>query len=729
MAKTKDHTSIEHLEVPKDLFNYDPDLELKDVYISIHALNPFVPNLSSPRGYMMGQHLSQSLTIMNGDEKIIQTGLEKQLGDNTFSKRTEDDTYIHKIIKRYESVSSAGVDKEVERLFIVEKLSTGEIDYINVPTYYCTHQRFGFEYRWNTELIDNLRKGVTLEKGTILADSPTKTKNSGYKVGVNANVALMTLKEVAEDGVVISTDLAEKLAFCSYEKRVVEFGTDRFPLNLYGDEKTYKPFPEIGEKINQDGVVMALRDYDTLLSPALTSVKDTMNFDPTFDKPICVRGPGKEIKVQGKTYVTSVVEDIKVYKSPKFQKDVYKGTADNVDKYAESLRRYYEEIIQIYERLLQNHYVKFKNYDLPLTPRFHRLVIEAYAIVNPNSKSKINFTFKNVPIDLYRIEFVIKHIIIPDVPGFKLSDFYGSKGVIVHLKKPEEMPYIKTPDGQLIRADIIMDPGSVISRMNPGRLYEQYFNGSSRRCQYLIQQAMGGKKLKSKYTDKEIDAGWKLLLEFISVFETEQIDYYAKLRSKEDKLEILLECIFQEVHIYYKMESKKKPIEIVRDMERTIFKPVRMQAYIPTNGKEVLTNKDILIAPIYTILLAKTADEYLSVASAKTNHYGLPIKVNNVGADYLHYKNSPTKILSETETRLFAAYVGRQGLIEIKDRANSIETHKHMYANILNAPKPTNVDSLVDRSVQPYGTDNSMELIDYIFNAAGLSIDFVNERR
>lgn len=731
MAKSKNtHTDISEAYIPDDIFNFDQDLKLRDEYVSIHAVNPFVQYLSSPRGYMMAQHLAQSLTIMNGDEKIIQTGLEKQLGENTFSKKIERDCVVHKIIKRYESVSDSGIDKEVEKLLLIEYLDDNTLDYITVPTYFCAQQEFGFEYVQNREILDNIRVGNKLEEGTILADSPTKTKNSGYKVGVNANVALLTLKEVAEDGIIISEKLADRMTFCMYEKRVVECGSESFPLNMYGDVDNYKPFPNIGEQINEDGIVIALRGYDPALSPALTSRKDTMRFDPTFDKPVCVRGPGKEIMVNGYKKLTSVVEDIRVYKSPKYKKDVYKGTADVLDKYADSLRDYYEQIIQLYEKLANNHYAKFKNYELPITPRLHRLIIEAYAIVNPGSKQRISLSFKNDPLDLYRIEFIIKHYVKPDTMGFKLSDFYGSKGIIVGVKKEEEMPWVESPDGQIVRADVIMDPGSVISRMNPGRLYEQYINGSSRRAQYIITQAMGGKKLKNKYTDKEIEQGWKLLLDYLSIFETEQIDSYRTINSREEKLDILLECIFQEVHVYYKMESKKKAYTIVRDLEGTIFAPIRAKAHIPNeDGTVSVTKKDVLISPIYMILLAKTADVFLSVASAKTNHYGIPIKVNNTNADNMHYKASPTKNQSETEERVYCSYAGREAVIELKDRANSIETHKHMYKNILEADSPTNMQSFVDREVQPFGTDNSMELINYIFNAAGISIDFVPETR
>lgn len=301
----------------------------------------------------------------------------------------------------------------------------------------------------------------------------------------------------------------------------------------------------------------------------------------------------------------------------------------------------------------------------------------------------------------------------------------GSKGVIVQVRKSEDMPYITSDDGQLIRADIVMDPGSIISRMNPGRLYEQYFNGSSRRCQFLIRKAMNYPKMKLKYTNAEINKGWSLLLNYISIFETEQITEYSKITSENDKMEILLDCLNTEVFIYYKISSKKEAYRIVADLENSIYAPVKSKAYIVENGQVKKTKKEVIIAPIYTILLAKTADAFLSVSSANINHYNIPVKVS--ANNDKHYKNSGTKILSETETRLFVAYAGREFLAEIKDRCSSIESHKYMYMTILNADKPSNMEVFIHRDKCPFGNDKSIELLENIFNAGGIKIEFIKE--
>lgn len=288
------------------------------------------------------------------------------------------------------------------------------------------------------------------------------------------------------------------------------------------------------------------------------------------------------------------------------------------------------------------------------------------------------------------------------------------------------MPY-SIIDGERVRADIVMDPSSIVSRMNIGRSYEHYFNAISRRTQHLIKQAIGGNKLKEQYTKKDIDQGWNILLGLLEILGTEQYDVYKKLTREEDKRDILYECITEEVYLYYKVSSKKKPYEIVNDVRGTIYEPIIEKLVIPTEHGDKITKEKILIAPLYIILHSKTAEMYLSVSGAKVNHFGLPIVVSNNTRDYLPFRSSPTKILSETETRLYLGYGGREAIAELKDRANSIPTHKAVYRNILDADQPTNIDRVVDRNKNPFGEDAALELLNNIFNAAGIEIVYEDD--
>lgn len=302
-----------------------------------------------------------------------------------------------------------------------------------------------------------------------------------------------------------------------------------------------------------------------------------------------------------------------------------------------------------------------------------------------------------------------------------------AKGVIIDVWEDDKMPYTMI-NGEKVIADIIMDPTSLVSRMNVGRVYEHKFNAISRKTQWEIRKAMGGLKPILDYTNHEIEAGWNVLLGLLKIIGTEQYDVYSKLTDKAAITEILEECLYKEVYILYKVSSKKKAYQIITEIKGTIYEPEIKPIMIPTPTGDRPTKEPVLIAPLYTILLGKTAESYLSVASAKVNHFGLPIGVGANTRNYLPYRSSPTKVLSETESRLYTSYVSRKGMVELKDRANSIPTHESLYANILRAPQPTNIDSVVDRTKVPYGNDSTLDLINNIFNSAGLDIIYDKDK-
>ena len=692
-----------------------PGLEIDEQLISIHAINPFITSGSSSRANMLSSHLSQMLTLNNGDEKIIQTGMEKQLGANTFSKKLENDSRIINVIKLYGGIDSNSVNTTTELLIIFEDLVTGMIDYIDLPRYFSMHQYFGFEYKWNEDALGSLIKDNILPAGTIFADSPAVTSNSGYKFGVNADVALVTIPEVAEDGMVISEDFAKRLEYTTYETRSIEFGVDSFPLNLYGDKDHYKPFPEVGEKVNDDSVFIVLRKYDNELAPALNSVYDVMEFDPVYDEAVYVKPD-------------SYVENIKIYNNKKFKKNIWNGTSEMTVKYAEGLKKYYSDIIDTYEDLERDHYKRYRNNNMRVSEQLNKLLLDAYAMVNPDN-NKIEYTYKNEKMDLVRIEVTLKHVTTP-VLGGKITNMIGGKGVIVEIRKKEEMAMDKYGN----YADVMADPTSISSRMNISVLYEQYFNAASRKTKHMVTEkifsydnSMDAVAIIEILTPKETLEVFDIVLGLLKIIDTEQYTSYANLVATDNYFsikDILVEIVTKEMFIYYTVKAKKRAYQVVEDLKRSPYAADIDYITFLKDGKRVRSNNKMIMAPLYMILLFKTGDEYLSVASAKTNHYNFPIGVSKINKNRIPWRASPVKVLSETESRLFTAYGSRLGIAEMKDRANSITTHKMVYKSILEADKPTVIARAVDRTKQPYGTDASLQLVNNIFNCAGIELEY-----
>lgn len=298
------------------------------------------------------------------------------------------------------------------------------------------------------------------------------------------------------------------------------------------------------------------------------------------------------------------------------------------------------------------------------------------------------------------------------------------------------------------RADIIMDPSAVAARMNAGRIYEIYFNAASRHNKYLITNALKCEsstlpisrnealplgvvaelKPLHMYSMSVIQNAYNTLLGFLKILDTPQYYAYAKVTDRKQMEIVLQEILEKELFIHYRLNSSKRPYQVVTQLKGTIHEPIREQVTFKVDGVTKISKEKIRIAPVYTIILAKTADNFLSAASAKVNHYGVAIGVGNAGKYSWPWRNSPVKILSETESRLYAAYCGRIALAELKDRGGSIETHKLVVKNILNSDRPTNIPQVVDRALHPYGGDAAMEMVNSILNASGMGVKYVYDK-
>jgi len=268
-----------------------------------------------------------------------------------------------------------------------------------------------------------------------------------------------------------------------------------------------------------------------------------------------------------------------------------------------------------------------------------------------------------------------------------------------------------------------------ITRMNPSNLYEHYFSAISRKIKNMLMVEVNRHGGIESLPDDKIGEVFEVITNGIKLFGTEQYAGYLNT-NHEEKKDIIREVYEKECYVYYKVSSKTRPYQVVNNVAGTDYEPILSKYFIPDgNGGGKWSQDDVLIAPQYIILLAKTPETYLATSSAKTNHYDMPIPAGPRTRQNTPYRNSPVKILSETESRLYCAYVGRKGLAEMKDRANSVESHKLVYGNILRANNPSNIEVLVDRNIHPYGTDKAIEITQSILNVSGIELEYVKETK
>jgi DNA-directed RNA polymerase beta subunit len=703
--------------------------ELHMELLNVLSLNPWDGNDSAVRKQMFASHLGQMLPFRGATERYCQTGAEREFAKYTFSTRVPVDCQVIRVIDRYRA--TLGQDSVIRNrednphtLIIYEDVKTNEIGCIDAQIYTSYHTHFGFRNAVKPAL-SRLNPGDWLAGGTILSDSPSVRDTGGYKYGRECNVAFMTHPATSEDGVLVSSDLVKEFVFNKFETRVVEFGHRYYPLNLYGDAEHFKAFPDIGDFVRPDGLLMALRSYDRdpqsydrELAIVEQGIHDLMEPDHVFDR-LTYAGTGR-----GRVIDIRVHHDrqASVFPTPR-------GMEVQAARYDAALHTFYDEIVKEYRRLERE---RGREY-LRLTPEFHRLVVEALA-ATMQTKERVFKLYRNAPVDDWRIEFVIEYEVTPTT-GFKITDTHGGKGVICKVVPPEAMPV--DADGN--RAEIVFAPNSIVSRENPGRAYELFVNAYSRDVVRQICRWFGlsPREQNTLARIREIEAHnpevFTQAVDYLVGYYAIVVPNMAKWFRPDPGLpperhyqkpmaEHLAGVIAADMlTLHYPPDNPRHTADIVRLLERngyrSTFGPV---TYTGNSGRVVRTKAPVRIGSMYIILLEKIADDGTAVSSGKTQHFGVLSPVTNVDKYALPYRPQSIRAFGEAEMRLIAAYCGPRAVAEIVDRNNSRETHQAILDSILRAGNPSDIACAVDRSVVPYGNNRPLQLVRHLLACMGV---------
>lgn len=673
--------------------------------MGVNSLNPFDGEDSSSRKQMFSSHIGQALVIKGATERRIQTGMEREYAKYTFSTKMPTDAYIIKVIDRHRpQIGADSIEFNPQTVVIYEDVHTKRIGVVNLAKYCSHHQYFGFEYR-ATDHLQEVRPGNSIAKDTVLLDSPSVTHDGGYRYGVELNMAFMSHPAVSEDGVMICSDVLNKLSIKTYEHRVVEWGSKRFPMNLYGDETTFKAFPDIGEYVRDDGMLMCLRSYDKDLAVVEQGIHDLQQPDYFSDNRTYAAGAG------GRVVDIRVQHDGQPGHAPT-------GMDAQPEKYDRARRQFYREILAEYNRLRHD-----RGERLEVTPEFHRLIVEALAVLDQDQQRIVKL-YRQAPLDDWRVEFVIEYNITPTI-GFKVTDCHGGKGVICYIAKPEEMPVDEAGN----RADVVMDPNSTISRMNLGRLYEQYLNAASRDVSTRVRQLVGLEEKDHKAfvhlttlesnRDDRFEKAWNYLMGYYEIVSPKMYVWLTGGDYKQTRATHLASVVREGVYLYMPPDNAPELEDIITDVEKHYRPTYGQVSYIGYDGRRVLTKNPVRIGSVYMMLLEKIADDWTAVSSGKLQHFGVLSQVTNTDKFSQPTRTQAIRAWGESEVRIAVSYVGPYFVVDMLDRNNNPATHRQILQNLLRADQPTNVKQLVERSTIPLGGAKPLQLIKHIAECSG----------
>jgi DNA-directed RNA polymerase beta subunit len=619
-----------------------------------------------------------------------------------------------------------GIRFNPQTIVLYEDVETKRIGMFELVEFCSKHQYFGFRYR-KTEKYYQIRPGQYFAQGDVFLDSPNVTDDGDYCYGTEAMIAHMTHPGVSEDGGVVSESFINRIAYRTYKRRTIAWGKNTEALNTYGTPENPKKFPEIGDYIREDGLVAAIRRLDR---PELAIVERSpiskMMVDHTFDRSIYAEPGGKVIDV----IIHHHAHDRNIAESHSDQQ---------ANKYDDERRKFCKKIVEHYKRWKRD-----KGDNLVISDDLGLLVQDCYAViaesngfsentarVKDDRTGRITKINHKIPMDTYHVEIVIEYVNKPNI-GVKLTGRHGDKGVICRILPDEMMPVDKAGH----RAEILVDPGSSIGRANPGRDYEMYFNAAAIHTEEQIYLMLDVKKKMGReeafeYLFRLGEARWKAAYDYLMGYYALGCPELIKLLEASpypiednDKLIYLTEVIEKGVGNFKPPHQDMPNQDGVVAIENSIYRPLYdTVSFIGELGQRVETVDKVRISSRYILVLEKVADDGAAVASANTQHDGIPSPQSKDNRYTSPVKRQPLRG-GEAEFRNFLANCGVEFSAEMIDRNNNPTTHEAMCYETLTADMPSNVENMVDRAKIPFGGAKPSQLIRHLMMVGGVKFRY-----
>lgn len=655
-----------------------------DLIGSIVDLSPFVKNISSQRLQMFGSHVSQHPPVKGATEPMITTGAANEYAKYMFDVKMPEDGIILKTFQMYPKQMSGGIKKNPLTVVFYEAINSDQdkigVVFLNPYVQNHTSHDFGYELK-PTKALSNLVEGARIPGGTVFLSAPSVSKNQSFMYGVEHNVAFMSIPQVIEDGAVVSESFCRKNATTGIARRVLNFGRNTFPLLLNGTAENPKILPDIGEVIRDDGILVAIREYDPLMAPIDMHPKNIVTPNHIFDKFERVLHAGARvinIEVQCNENITNPA-------MPEVMET-------QLRKYYEGEQRFYKNISDYYVSLKRKYGAKhgFQNGRSEvhpivnvLTPETNNFITHCLGMVGLDN-SRVKKSYKGDSIDRWRVVVTLEYDIIPTV-GYKITNCGGGKCVIVDVKPDADMPI----NAHGVRADVIMDGDSTIKRKNPGVTFEQYINSASQHVRYRMEQMVA---------NGDRSGAKALLFDYYSKMAPEMYEAYTNedFFNEKDRDEIFENVLNNQelnggIQLFMSSSTRVNGIDAVRVAKNHFPPPFEPVTYRDGSGELVTTVSNFIIGSMYIMLLEKIAEDWGASSIVKRQHFGIPAKLSAVDKYSTLGRETSTRTVGESEARLYAAVYGGKEIGHRIEQNNSGEALDIIAESLFSAEKPTNL--------------------------------------
>lgn len=391
---------------------------------------------SPARAQMLSQHLVQSHVPNKPDIPKVGTGHENVFGEYSQNAKCTTDKKLE---------VKAKIDKFPGYVYtlIVYDSKRDLYDIIQRQEAKALGDAHGYIY--NNEVIDSFSPGDTIPKNTVLYRSPSIDEYGNFGYGKNAKVVYTISQQTIEDAIGVREGFAKELAITKVDTCTIPLNDNDIPLNLFGNKKKYKSFPDIGSYMKKS-ILCGIRRKDKMYDQTMlknSNLRKIYNNDTVYQ----FMGDWKVVDID--MWTNKTLDDIP--DTPAYEQ---------VKEYYSAIDRYWRTVYNELSKIINKKHVKYSD-------KLSRLYAKARDFLDPSCKySYDERMFSNMVIEF-------KLAISDDLhQGCKLCGRFGNKSVISTIIPDSEMGV--TEDG--VVPDIRVDALGVLGRLNSGQCIEQELN-------------------------------------------------------------------------------------------------------------------------------------------------------------------------------------------------------------------------------------------------------------
>ena len=603
--------SAERVRRPRKQMNTVQDINRRCAAIDPRAMfgasaTGFPDKISPVRATMATKHgVTQRVVLTNPEFPLVYTGAENEFGErSSWNVTAEGDLEIkRKFVKFKDYPEYSPV------AYIYLNKSNGKYGCKILSPVVRVTEKYGFRMK---NLISDKHEGDILPEGTPITQSSSYVNNL-YCGGRNLRMSYAVLPDLTEDALVISDYAAEVLSFDMVDEVTVDIGKNAYLRNRYGKNGSYKPFPNIGEWI-EDDVICSIRENSFVSSIAEASIPHIN------DKNL---------------YSHGIIMDIDILTNVEVENEQF-------NSYLRQITDWYNDIYSYISKIITD-------------PRQDdTTLLDIY-----NKAEKFLFSKAMWADKEYIADTIMRFKVLQPTPvrvGQKVTGRYGNKSVVAKIVKRELMPRTVDTDengnpipGTERPIDMLANGLAVPNRIIAFATYEGKMTYQSERIwQHIVKLADEGA------TNDEIMA---IVLDFIGEFNPGQRDELSRVYLEDP--DAVVEDVLRN-GIYINIEPLNEVC--VRDALikcdekwKDVFKPYKIQTKLRHRWVEI--DGDYNVGFQYTWVLKQEPSKYLTaVSTGRTTLYDLAVKTKQYKEHLKHYSDNAIKF-GEYDTYNFLAAV------------------------------------------------------------------------